>query len=680
MARLRLALGLVGLLAVASGAATCNLVAGLSDYEFSDGGLPNGVIPCAETGECDDENACTTDACVSGGCVFTAMPDGPSSAQITGDCKTILCNDGVASDGPDDGDLPDDDNDCTADTCNKGVANNTPKPDGLACLRNGANGTCDNGTCVVACGPGLPPCDDQEPCTTDSCDEAHGKCEFVPLDNGTKTPGVVETAGDCQGHVCASGHDVIVSDDSDFKMTATDCDEEKCVAGAPSNPPLPLDAPCFTGGGAVCDGVGACVACNSDQKCMGPSDDCQHPGCVEHACKAVFTAVNTVVAPALQVPGDCQAKVCDGAGGITTIVDDGDSQDDGNPCTDDQCVSGVLKHPPSAAGTACGMNGMVCSGAGACVSCVEDLSCVAPATCGGCGVPNTCCCLPKTCSQLGVTCGIAGNGCGNQLQCNNAAKDGAETDVDCGGTTTCATKCALGKACTVGADCLSGSCADGVCCDGACGAACQSCNQAGKVGMCSPILAGLDLNPANACAGNNTCVNGNCKKVAGTACAANAECASNACADGVCCNNACNGTCRSCSLAGSVGTCTNVPANQQDPIANVPCIGTNVCDGNAACKKANGQICAANNECVSTFCVDGVCCNGACNVACNACNLAGNLGACSNIPQYSNDTFPSCSMSNTCDGAGVCLKVNGAACAQAADCASHKCVANVCAP
>jgi hypothetical protein len=75
-----------------------------------------------------------------------------------------------------------------------------------------------------------------------------------------------------------------------------------------------------------------------------------------------------------------------------------------------------------------------------------------------------------------------------------------------------------------------------------------------------------------------------------------------------------------------------------------------------------------------------VCCNVACNTVCLSCNVAGNVGTCSNIPQYTGDTSPSCAMSNTCDGAGACLKVNGAACVVAGDCASHKCQLNVCMP
>jgi hypothetical protein len=45
--------------------------------------------------------------------------------------------------------------------------------------------------------------------------------------------------------------------------------------------------------------------------------------------------------------------------------------------------------------------------------------------------------------------------------CMDAIKDGAETDVDCGGPA-CPT-CATGKLCAVDADCTSNTCVMGVC-------------------------------------------------------------------------------------------------------------------------------------------------------------------------------------------------------------------------
>jgi hypothetical protein len=45
-------------------------------------------------------------------------------------------------------------------------------------------------------------------------------------------------------------------------------------------------------------------------------------------------------------------------------------------------------------------------------------------------------------------------------------------------------------------------------------------------------------------------------------------------------------------------------------------------------KGTPGVACTSNNQCLSTFCVDGVCCNDDCTGQCEACNLAGKAGTC----------------------------------------------------
>jgi len=61
----------------------------------------------------------------------------------------------------------------------------------------------------------------------------------------------------------------------------------------------------------------------------------------------------------------------------------------------------------------------------------------------------------------------------------------------------------------------------------------------------------------------------------GETCSLNTSCSSGLCIDGYCCNNACSDTCKSCSVAGSLGNCTFVPDGQQDSVVT-PCV---TCDG-----------------------------------------------------------------------------------------------------
>src|SRR6185436_7583668 len=110
------------------------------------------------------------------------------------------------------------------------------------------------------------------------------------------------------------------------------------------------------------------------------------------------------------------------------------------------------------------------------------------------------------------------------------------------------------------------------------------------------------------------------------------------------CDTACSGGCDRCDLPGAIGTCTVVATS--DPGAGPACVFPFVCDGvdaacptscasDAACaltyycapggtcqpRKALGVACnlladckePGCRECTSTNCVDGLCCDTACN-------------------------------------------------------------------
>src|SRR5260221_7814337 len=80
--------------------------------------------------------------------------------------------------------------------------------------------------------------------------------------------------------------------------------------------------------------------------------------------------------------------------------------------------------------------------------------------------------------------------------------------------------------------------------------------------------------------------------------------------------------------------------------------------------KLLAEKCASGDECESGHCADGVCCNAACEGACEACNLDASPGKCS--PSSAGDASPdghpacakeeatSCGTDGTCDGAAAC--------------------------
>ena len=57
---------------------------------------------------------------------------------------------------------------------------------------------------------------------------------------------------------------------------------------------------------------------------------------------------------------------------------------------------------------------------------------------------------------------VVGLVAGATASCFDFAKDGEETDVDCGGSL-CWSRCSIGNACAVNADCESGNCANNIC-------------------------------------------------------------------------------------------------------------------------------------------------------------------------------------------------------------------------
>ncbi|MDI1431852.1 hypothetical protein [Polyangium sorediatum] len=88
----------------------------------------------------------------------------------------------------------------------------------------------------------------------------------------------------------------------------------------------------------------------------------------------------------------------------------------------------------------------------------------------------------------------------------------------------------------------------------------------------------------------------------GQSCIEAPECLSGFCVDGVCCDTPCNGACVSCARPTRLGTCTNLPLQEEDPGS---CTLTKACDGAGVCKSKNGQTCTSNGECLSDKCVGG---------------------------------------------------------------------------
>jgi uncharacterized repeat protein (TIGR01451 family) len=187
-------------------------------------------------------------------------------------------------------------------------------------------------------------CDDGNPCTTDICTPADGKCHATPASDGTPC----DDASLCTvGNTCvagACGTPVACSD-------GNPCTTDVCnpATGACSSTPLACDDgnPCTID---TCNAAGACVftaapggsSCSDGDPCT-TGDACVFiPGSLIPICQGTAQCDDG---------NPCSADTCDPATGAcinTPIV-----CDDANPCTADACLGGSCVSTPLPAGSVC---------------------------------------------------------------------------------------------------------------------------------------------------------------------------------------------------------------------------------------------------------------------------------------------------------------------------------------
>ena len=327
-------------------------------------------------------------------------------------------------------------------------------------------------------------------------------------------------------------------------------------------------------------------------------------------------------------------KACDGKGGC--IKASGQTCNQNNECATGYCVDGICCKS---------------SGCGECQSCAMA------------GSLGTCANIPALQPDV------------------NATPTPCTSPKFCNGKGAC--KSGIGQQCSLGTDCASSSCADGVCCDTDCLETCKSCGLSATLGTCSLLPKNAeDTNAPTKCAVTGACDGaGTCKKVKGQGCNTGTDCVTGMCADSVCCDQKCDGECKTCNLSTSPGTCTLVPSGVTDTNATKPCAGSKVCDGAGKCLTIQGKACSSATDCLAGFCKDGVCCNTACDQQCESCALSSSVGTCAAIPAntFSKDDcqgahtkcgglcnsqkkcdYPTvgtlCGTCMGCDGSGKCTK------------------------
>ena len=644
----------------------CDGVTGVCKYTNLAGSCDDGVActvsdvclngQCAGTAKkCTDGNTCTVDQCDNvKGCVFVSVTgatcdDGNActagdKCDATGGCKpgtAINC---------------DDQNACTADVCDltTGVCKNTPISsaceDGSACTKQDfCVGTACVGTAIS--------CDDQNACTTDSCDIVkgcvHGNVTGTCNDGNPCTLGEACAAGACSGGTAAP------CDDANT-CTTDACDPKSGCTHTGNNLACTDGNACTTGD--TCDPVTQkCVSGTNQCSCQTQTDCDAQPNanlCLgKLKCDTSALPYKCIPDTATKVICDtskdtaCSVTTCDNASGTCKAG----AVNSGGPCTD---------------GSACTV-GDTCTG-GTCVSgnapnCDDNNVCTTdscdPAT--GCkNVNNTIGCVDGDACTQNDTCsggkcgGVAVVGCClDSSQCNDNNPCTVDVCDAVGGTCKHDAVAANGQACNADSSgCTQNDlCVAGVCTAGAapdCSGQADQCN----TGACSS-------------SGTNTFA---CVKVAKTN--------GITCDDGVFCNTgeACQGgvckggTTKDCSSSGcTTGACDEVQKK---------CVGSPKADGTAC--DADGNGCTINDTCASGVCVPGSnfqCtqpvgdpCNtwgcvstGSASYQCKA--TAKSLGTTCDDGVY-------CTVNEVCDGAGACK--NGTA----RDCSGlgTQCTSGVC--
>jgi hypothetical protein len=338
--------------------------------------------------DCADDNPCTKDACVDGGCSHQVL-DGVSCNDGNECTKNDLCVQGVCTgEGNEacclkDGDC-DDGNDCTKDVClletGQCVSQAAPM-NGLSCNAdsNGctagdfcSNGQCQVGTPVDCSGFDLPcqkgvcaktgvqtykcnlevveqgtPCEDGQFCTeNDSCDAA-GACIGGNTVNCSQAGGGCvegtcnEVTDKCEGDPVANGTACNADDNG---CTAGDsCQDGNCVSGAAASCAW-LDDACSVGVCQPVDGNPDGFDCQKQFKPEGTSCDDTLFCTIDETCDGAGFCGNSTPNPCTDVQDACNNASCNEQTDtcLPTPKENGISCNDGDACTiGDTCQAGI---------------------------------------------------------------------------------------------------------------------------------------------------------------------------------------------------------------------------------------------------------------------------------------------------------------------------------------------------
>jgi hypothetical protein len=423
---------------------------------------------------CNDNNACTNNGCAGNTCVFTPTPK--VSKTCVNNVLFWVDSCGAATEVAEN---CDDQNACTDDACTPGGCVHTTKPlyeccapAGFACIDNNVyqKNACNITGALVAA------CNDNDPCTIDSCDAGSGTCKHVvdlakcPVCEPSQLKCVDNNLADVDlfGKVKSI---VAICDDGDS------CTTDVCNAAAATCEHVESSSPactCKKGTQFACQGNSVVLAdlCGNFINVLESCDD--GVACTLDVCDATqgtckhepIQGPPCVCTPTGKICQDNKLFVVDDCGNLKDGVECSDS----DPCTINYCdaaANACASTPSSAPDCVCKPKGNVCSGN----------SVVAVDTCGSItAIVENCddgdACTIDSCDPDTVGCrsdAIPGCDCSAQAPSASCDANALVTKDGCGNVVSVAT-CDDGDECTVDAcdaaekKCTSTKITSGACC------------------------------------------------------------------------------------------------------------------------------------------------------------------------------------------------------------------------
>jgi Dictyostelium (slime mold) repeat len=235
-----------------------------------------------------------------------------------------MCNNGLSSSGAQSGSIPlcppcNDNNACTTETCN----NETGQCDTTSTVTCNDNNACTTESCNTATGQcqttSTVICNDSNACTTESCNTATGQCQTTSTVTCNGCQQCNTTTGTCQNSVTCNDNNACTTESCN--TTTGQCQTTSTVSCTDNNPCTTESCNTTTG---QCQTTST-VSCTDNNPCTIES------------CNSATGQCQTTSTVTCNDNNVCTTESCNSATGQCQTTSTVTCPDDGNPCTVERC-------------------------------------------------------------------------------------------------------------------------------------------------------------------------------------------------------------------------------------------------------------------------------------------------------------------------------------------------------